>query len=122
VAGGAAAKGAAAPGVRNFQVDGARPAAAAPLAAAPPATAAPLAAAAPATAGFAFPGGSLGFPSIDHALAAAVQHHQSGRVQAAEEIYQRVLAQEPRHPGAWHLLGVAAAQTGRIELAASHYQ
>ena len=54
-------------------------------------------------------------PTIPEALAIAVQHHQAGRLQAAEQIYRQILAVEPDHADALHLLGVIASQSGRHE-------
>ena len=50
--------------------------------------------------------------TISEALAIAVQHHQSGRLQAAAQIYRQILAVQPDHANALHLLGVTAAQSG----------
>ena len=50
--------------------------------------------------------------TISEALAIAVQHHQAGRLQAAEQIYRQILAAEPNQADAWHLLGVINGQTG----------
>ena len=50
--------------------------------------------------------------TISEALAIAVQHHQAGRLQAAEQIYRQILAVEPNHADAIHLLGVIAHQVG----------
>ena len=50
----------------------------------------------------------------------AVQHHQSGRLQAAEQIYRQILAVEPNQADALHLLGVIAHQTGRHEVAVEY--
>ena len=58
--------------------------------------------------------------TISEALAMAVEHHQAGRFEAAEQIYRQILAVEPAQADAWHLLGVVAAQTGRPELAVEH--
>ena len=44
-------------------------------------------------------------------LAAALQHHQAGRLSEAEAIYRGVLAQEPANVDALHLLGVLARQS-----------
>jgi predicted O-linked N-acetylglucosamine transferase (SPINDLY family) len=55
--------------------------------------------------------------TISQALAIAVQHHQAGRLQAAEQIYRQILAVEPNHADAWHLLGVIADQVGKHEVA-----
>jgi predicted O-linked N-acetylglucosamine transferase (SPINDLY family) len=58
--------------------------------------------------------------TIPEALEIAIQHHQAGRLQAAEQIYQQILACEPNHFDAVHLLGVIAHQTGRHEVAVEH--
>ena len=50
-------------------------------------------------------------------LANAVQHHQAGRLHAAEQIYRQVLEVQPGHADALHLLGVVQAQTGDHQLA-----
>ncbi|MGP8265711.1 MAG: tetratricopeptide repeat protein [Beijerinckiaceae bacterium] len=46
-----------------------------------------------------------------------VKHHQAGRLSEAEACYRRVLAAQPDHPDALHLLGVIAHQVGRHDLA-----
>jgi tetratricopeptide (TPR) repeat protein len=43
--------------------------------------------------------------------------HQQGQLTQAQKIYERVLAQEPRHFDAWHLLGVIELQGRRYERA-----
>lgn len=53
--------------------------------------------------------------TVPEALAIAVQHHQAGRLGTAEELYRQILAVEPSHSDAWHLLGVACAQAGRYQ-------
>jgi len=45
-------------------------------------------------------------------LGAALRHHQSGQLDAAEQGYRAVLAIDPRHADALHLLGVIAHQRG----------
>jgi predicted O-linked N-acetylglucosamine transferase (SPINDLY family) len=60
--------------------------------------------------------------TISEALAIGVQHHQAGRLQAAEEIYRRILAVEPNHAEAIHLLGVVAHQAGRHRLAVEYIE
>ena len=45
-------------------------------------------------------------------LGRAVAHHQAGRLAEAEKDYRAVLAADPRHPDALHLLGVLALQAG----------
>jgi Flp pilus assembly protein TadD len=43
--------------------------------------------------------------------------HQAGKLQEAEKAYREVLAVEPAHPDALHLLGVLAHQVGRNDVA-----
>ena len=47
----------------------------------------------------------------------AVRHHQAGQLAEAESYYRKVLAIDPTHFDSLHLLGVAAHQSGRSELA-----
>jgi tetratricopeptide (TPR) repeat protein len=51
-------------------------------------------------------------------LAAALSHHQAGRLSEAEAIYRQVLAAEPENVDALHLLGVLARQAKRPAVAA----
>jgi len=55
--------------------------------------------------------------SVADALKVAMQHHQSGRLQQADAIYQQILQVEPNNPDALHLLGLLAREAGEIELA-----
>jgi tetratricopeptide (TPR) repeat protein len=55
-------------------------------------------------------------PSVEQ-LQRALGHHQAGRLQQAERLYRDILAREPEHPDALHLLGVIAHQTGQHEQA-----
>ncbi len=55
--------------------------------------------------------------TIPEAFAIAVQHHQSGLLGEAEAIYRQILAVDPRHADALHLLGAIAYQAGRNDLA-----
>src|SRR5262245_60255739 len=50
--------------------------------------------------------------TIPDALAAAIRHHQRGQLQAAEQIYRRILEVEPHNADACHLLGLLCTQTG----------
>ena len=43
----------------------------------------------------------------------ALQHHQTGNLSTAEELYRQVLQTEPLHADSHHLLGVLAFQAGR---------
>jgi tetratricopeptide (TPR) repeat protein len=52
-------------------------------------------------------------------LQQALAHHQAGRLQQAEMLYRDILAREPDHPDALHLLGAIAHQLGQHEQAVS---
>ena len=52
-------------------------------------------------------------PTIAEALLAAVQHHQAGRLQAAEQLCRQILAVDPQHVEALHLLGLTASRLGQ---------
>jgi len=56
-------------------------------------------------------------PTISEQLALAIEHHQAGRLRAAEEIYRQVLTIDSQQPAALHLLGVIAHQVGRHDVA-----
>jgi predicted O-linked N-acetylglucosamine transferase (SPINDLY family) len=58
--------------------------------------------------------------TLSEALAIAIQHHQAGRLQAAEQIYRQILAVEPNHADAWHLLGMINGQAGNHQLAVEY--
>ncbi len=55
--------------------------------------------------------------TIAEALKVAVEHHQSGRLREAEQIYRQILAADAQHADSWQLLGVIAAQTGQPQQA-----
>jgi protein O-GlcNAc transferase len=50
----------------------------------------------------------------EQALQIAVRHHQANRLPEAEAIYRQVLARQPRHPIALHLLGRLVGQRGQL--------
>jgi protein O-GlcNAc transferase len=54
---------------------------------------------------------------IAEPFSAGVAHHRAGRLAEAEACYRQVLDVQPDHADALHLLGVAAHQAGRHELA-----
>ena len=58
--------------------------------------------------------------TISEALTIAIQHHQAGRLQAAEQIYRKILQAERNHADAWHLLGLIAHQVGKHDVAIEH--
>ncbi|MEQ1862085.1 MAG: tetratricopeptide repeat protein [Chthoniobacteraceae bacterium] len=55
--------------------------------------------------------------TIQQAFEIAVTHHQAGRLAEAEAIYRQILAQQPQHVDALHLLGLLAHQVGNGEVA-----
>ena len=55
--------------------------------------------------------------NLQQAMNSAIAHHQAGRLTEAQGIYQQILAQDPAHPDALHLLGVIAHQAGRHDAA-----
>jgi protein O-GlcNAc transferase len=55
--------------------------------------------------------------TLEQVLGQAFQLQQAGRLAEAEGLYRQVLAEQPQHPEALHLLGLVAHQTGRIDLA-----
>lgn len=59
---------------------------------------------------------------LREALANAVRLHQQGKLDAAQQIYERVLGAAPRQANAMHFLGVLHHQKGRSELALAHIQ
>jgi tetratricopeptide (TPR) repeat protein len=54
---------------------------------------------------------------MEEALAQAVQQHRLGNLQEAGRTYQAILAQNPNHPDALHLLGLVAHQMGQYQQA-----
>jgi predicted O-linked N-acetylglucosamine transferase (SPINDLY family) len=57
-------------------------------------------------------------PQIEQTLARAQRLHQNGELAEAETIYRDVLAQNPHHAGALHLLGMLACSAGQWDAAA----
>jgi tetratricopeptide (TPR) repeat protein len=55
--------------------------------------------------------------TIQQAFDLALQHHQAGRLHEADQLYRQVLAQQPNHAEALHLLGVLARQAERNDVA-----
>ncbi len=55
--------------------------------------------------------------AVAAAIAEGLAHDRAGRLPDAEVAYRRVLAADPEHPGALHLLGVVADQVGKHEVA-----
>ncbi len=55
--------------------------------------------------------------SIAEDLALGLRYHQAGQTALAEQTYRSVLAREPQHADALHLLGVLALQSGQHAVA-----
>ncbi len=58
--------------------------------------------------------------TLAQTLQRALQHHSGGELTAAEALYMQILRTDPDNPFALHLLGVAAHQTGKPEIAETH--
>jgi predicted O-linked N-acetylglucosamine transferase (SPINDLY family) len=61
------------------------------------------------------PGNAAG-DAPEQLLRQALAQHQAGRLQEAAALYQRILAANPAHADALHLMGLLASQVGRPEL------
>lgn len=56
-------------------------------------------------------------PSIAEVLAQALQYHQAGNLQPAEQLYRQILQVDPRNADALHLLGELAYRAGQHDQA-----
>lgn len=64
----------------------------------------------------------VAFEPNENLLDAAIRFHTAGQFAQAEEIYRRILTEDPHNPDAWHLLGVLAHQCGNDESAVEFIQ
>jgi len=55
--------------------------------------------------------------SLEQAFQLALTHHRAGRLAEAESIYRQILAHQPNHADARHLLGAIALMVGRLDQA-----
>lgn len=60
--------------------------------------------------------------TISEAFAIAIQHHEAGRLNAAEQIYRQILQADPTQPEAYHRLGLIAYQVGQPAAAAEYIE
>jgi predicted O-linked N-acetylglucosamine transferase (SPINDLY family) len=60
--------------------------------------------------------------SVVDLFAQGLRHHQAGQYPEADHVLRQVLALDPYHGGALHLLGVMAYQSGRMETAADYFR
>jgi tetratricopeptide (TPR) repeat protein len=60
--------------------------------------------------------------TLSEALAIAIEHHQNGRLQAAEQIYRKILAVEPNHAETHLHLGHALREQGNQAEAIACYR
>src|SRR5580693_1851569 len=56
--------------------------------------------------------------TIPQAFDLALQRHRAGRLADAEALYRQILAAQPNHADALHLLGLIAHHAGRDDVAA----
>ncbi|MBF0590241.1 MAG: tetratricopeptide repeat protein [Magnetococcales bacterium] len=55
--------------------------------------------------------------TLDQALKLALEHHQSGQLTEAEQLYRQILEADPQQTDALHLLGVICMQSARLDQA-----
>jgi len=57
----------------------------------------------------------VGQMTLHQQLEAGMSHHRAGRLAEADRIYRQILAQQPNHVDALHLLGTLAVQVGELD-------
>jgi protein O-GlcNAc transferase len=55
--------------------------------------------------------------TIQQTFEMAMRRHQAGQLSEAEQFYRQILAEQPEHPEATHLLGIIAHQVGQNDVA-----
>jgi len=53
--------------------------------------------------------------TLPQQLESGMSHHRAGRLAEADRIYRQILAQQPNHADALHLLGTLAVQVGELD-------
>ena len=61
-------------------------------------------------------------PSTEETFQKAIEAHQAGRLQEAEQLYASVLSKQPQHPDANHNMGVLAVSSGKLEQALPFFE
>jgi tetratricopeptide (TPR) repeat protein len=61
-------------------------------------------------------------PTVVELFSLAIQHHQAGKLDLAEQLYRQILQADASHADSHHLLGVIAYQTGRHAQAVASIQ
>jgi tetratricopeptide (TPR) repeat protein len=56
-------------------------------------------------------------PTVLEVFAIALEHHRAGRLGAAEQLYRQILAVDSNDVQAWHLMGVVAYQSRKLDVA-----
>ncbi len=56
-------------------------------------------------------------PTIAETMGSAVQCHQDGHLEQAEQLYRLILQGDPGNPAALHSLGIIAHQMGKHDAA-----
>ena len=59
--------------------------------------------------------------SVDKLLQQGIKAHQAGQTKKAKQLYQSILAEEPKHPDANHNLGVLTVALGNVELSLPYF-
>ena len=67
--------------------------------------------------------GAIPEPELDtQALKRAMALHRQGQLEQAESLYRQLGSEDPRHPGAAHMLGLVLLQQGKAAQAVEHLQ
>ena len=53
--------------------------------------------------------------TVQEQYESGLSHYRAGRLAEAERIYRQILAQQPNHADALHMLGVLELQAGRLD-------
>jgi protein O-GlcNAc transferase len=55
--------------------------------------------------------------TVQQQFESALAHHRAGRLAEAEKLYRQILAQQPNHADALHMLGALVARVGQLDAA-----